>query len=92
MLNFNKKTVIMIREVFTFLFLVTTCMSVLPNSNRVLCIESSTEQLVDSVSTSTRKYCRYVSLLMHPQGSLDLSQNSIARGYNQLIREHNESR
>ena len=43
----------MIREVFTFLFLVTTCMSVLPNSNRVLCIESSTEQLVDSVSTST---------------------------------------
>jgi len=28
-------------------------MSVLPNSNRVLCIESSTEQLVDSVSTGT---------------------------------------
>ncbi len=42
--------------------------------------------------TSTRKYCRYVSLLMHPQGSLDLSQDSIAHGYTQLVREYNESK
>lgn len=30
--------------------------------------------------TSTRKYCRYVSLLMYPKGSLDFSRSSIRKG------------